>query len=86
MLKALEQALVDDAALAPEQERSEIESTISALKDALSAQERRKISELTKKLDEVSAPFAQRRIERDLAVILEGRAADQVIDQLDGRV
>ena len=86
VLGALEQALVDDGELAEEQERKEIESTIAALKSALSALERRKISELTKKLDEVSAPFAQRRIERDLAVILEGRAADQVIDQLDGRV
>ncbi len=81
----MEQALEQDRALAKEQELADIDGVISALKTALSELERRKISELTKKLDEVSAPFAQRRIERDLAVILEGRAADQVIDQLDGR-
>ncbi|MBM73951.1 MAG: Fe-S protein assembly chaperone HscA [Proteobacteria bacterium] len=85
VLSAMEQALEQDRALAKEQELVDIDGVISALKVALAELERRKISELTKKLDEVSAPFAQRRIERDLAVILEGRAADQVIDQLDGR-
>ena len=37
---------------------------------------------IREKLDEVTAPFAQRRIERDLRIALEGQDAERVLEQL----
>ena len=45
---------------------------------AASVTDRDRITSLSKKLDEASAPFAQRRIERDLTLALSGRDAGEV--------
>ena len=49
----------------------------------MAASDRKRISALSKKLDEVTAPFAQRRIERDLQRALRGQSALEVADKLD---
>jgi len=78
VLTALDKALVDDAAMATESELKQMNQVRSSLANAVEGDDRARISDLTRKLDEVSAPFAQRRIERDLALALEGRMAAEV--------
>ncbi|RME27326.1 MAG: Fe-S protein assembly chaperone HscA, partial [Deltaproteobacteria bacterium] len=73
VVRALENALREDAALLQGDEGEVLAATIAELKAAMEGTDRQRISALTKKLDEQSAPFAQRRIERDLQVALAGR-------------
>ena len=82
VLHALDKALADDAMMLQGDEAQVIGSTAQALRDAIAGGDRRRISDLTHKLDEVSAPFAQRRIERDLGLALSGRSAEDVAGQL----
>ena len=79
VLYALQGALAADGALIQsEEERTSIEQVSTELRNAMLNSDRQRIAQLTRRLDEVSAPFAQRRIERDLAIALEGRTADDV--------
>lgn len=78
VLKALGDSLKADPEMAPEDEFAEMTSVSQQLRDAIIAEDRKKISDLTHHLDEVSAPFAQRRIERDLSLALEGKAVGSV--------
>ena len=71
VLQALQKSIAADAGLATEDELSEMQKVSEDLQAAIEGAERRKISDLTHKLDEVSAPFAQRRIERDLGLSFE---------------
>ncbi len=82
ILNALSRALEDDAPLLVAGEREQLDGVASQLRAAIAASDRARISSLSHKLDEVSAPFAQRRIERDLALALEGRTADDVAKHL----
>jgi len=75
---ALERALRDDAGLLKAEEASIFAELLVQLRAAMAGADRQRIGALTKKLDEASAPFAQRRIERDLGLVLEGRSADEV--------
>ena len=79
VLYALQGALAADAALIQsDEERQSIDQVSSDLRNAILNSDRQRIAQLTRRLDEVSAPFAQRRIERDLAIALEGRTTDDV--------
>jgi molecular chaperone HscA len=82
VLTALDKALVDDRDMLEGNESAIIEQVVGALRVAMAEADRKRISDLTHKLDEVSAPFAQRRIERDLTLALSGRDAEDVADQL----
>ncbi|MEL6343864.1 MAG: Fe-S protein assembly chaperone HscA [Myxococcota bacterium] len=82
VLRALDQALRDDAEMLAPDESEQINAVATALRESLETTERKRISDLTHKLDEVSAPFAQRRIERDLTLALSGRDAEDVAGQL----
>jgi molecular chaperone HscA len=82
VLTALDKALVDDRDMLEGNESAIIEQVVGALRVAMAESDRKRISDLTHKLDEVSAPFAQRRIERDLTLALSGRDAEDVADQL----
>lgn len=82
VLTALDKALTDDRDMLQGNEADVIEQVVTALRAAMQASDRKQISDLTHKLDEVSAPFAQRRIERDLTLALSGRDAEDVADQL----
>jgi F0F1-type ATP synthase membrane subunit b/b' len=59
-----------------------LEQAITELEAAMSSRDRRLISGLGKRVDELTAPFAQRRIERDIKLALEGHSADEVSAQL----
>ena len=82
ILRALDQALADDEALLQPGEREVIDGVAASLREAMARQDRQRISALSHRLDEVSAPFAQRRIERDLKLALEGRSTDEVASNL----
>ncbi|MBM4369726.1 MAG: Fe-S protein assembly chaperone HscA [Deltaproteobacteria bacterium] len=78
ILAALDKALAADRALLGDEEAGAIEGVASALREAMVGADRERISTLSKDLDAVSAPFAQRRIERDLTQALSGRDAEVV--------
>ncbi len=78
ILVALQKALDADRTLLEADEGATIDSTADALRAALAGADRKRIADLSHRLDEVSAPFAQRRIERDLTLALSGRDADTV--------
>jgi molecular chaperone HscA len=82
VMAALEKALRDDTDMLQGNESEVISSVADALRAAMAASDRKRISDLTHKLDEVSAPFAQRRIERDLTIALEGRGTEEVAEHL----
>ncbi len=82
VLAALDKALALDTDMLQGNEETVLTSVSSALREALQGTDRKRIADLSHKLDEVSAPFAQRRIERDLAIALEGQSADDVADHL----
>jgi molecular chaperone HscA len=82
VLRALDKALSADTDMLEGNEGAVIEQVATALRAALVDGDRKRVSDLTHKLDEVSAPFAQRRIERDLTLALSGRDAEDVAGQL----
>ncbi len=82
VVRALEGALDEDAALLIKGEEPLLKKALGELQTALEGQERKRIEGLTHRLDEVSAPFAQRRIERDLKIALQGRTTSEVADRL----
>jgi molecular chaperone HscA len=86
VIAAVSKALDRDAPLLQGNEGEVIGQVRDALTGVLSGADRHRIQDLTKKLDEVTAPFAQRRIERDLKQALEGQDAIQVFDALDRTV
>ncbi len=83
VLRALESALAVDEALLVAGEGAALEALLTELKAALTGTERKRIADLTHRLDEVSAPFAQRRIERDLQIALQGRSTTEVAERLE---
>ena len=48
----------------------------------MKGRDRQQISTLSHRVDEVTAPFAQRRIERDLQLAIQGKAASEVAKEL----
>ncbi len=79
---ALSKALESDAALLRGEEATALPALLAELREAIAGTDRKRIGGLTKKVDEQSAPFAQRRIERDLSLALEGRSAAEVGEAL----
>ena len=78
ILAAVEKALVTDGTLLIDGEREAIDAVATRLKVALSGGDRTRIADLSHELDAATAPFAQRRIERDLTRALSGRDAGDV--------
>lgn len=83
ILHSLRKALAVDADLLDSGEEETFGALADELEAALGSTERRKIQNLGEKLDQLTAPFAQRRIERDLARAIHGRMADTVADALE---
>jgi molecular chaperone HscA len=75
-------AVAKDADLLDGDEAARFIAAITELEAAMSSRDRRLISGLGKRVDELTAPFAQRRIERDIKLALEGHSADEVSAQL----
>ncbi|MCB9763561.1 MAG: Fe-S protein assembly chaperone HscA [Alphaproteobacteria bacterium] len=82
ILRAVRKALAGDAALLAEGEGERLQAVADALEAAMAGADRHRIAELSRKLDEVTAPFAQRRIERDLQLALQGQDALEVAEKL----
>ena len=82
VLSVVAKALLNDAGILVEGERARIDAAVDALNGALAGTDRHRVRALTEKLDEVTAPFAQRRIERDLRLALSGQDAERVLEQL----
>jgi molecular chaperone HscA len=82
ILNAVQKALSVDAGLLEPGEKDRIEAVSSALAAVMDTEDRKRIADLSHELDAVTAPFAQRRIERDLTLALSGREADDVGQQL----
>jgi molecular chaperone HscA len=78
ILAALDKALLADKAMLAAGEGEKIGLVADALRVAMMGTDRKRIADLSHQLDEVTAPFAQRRIERDLTKALSGRDADVV--------
>ena len=72
-----------DQELLEEGEEARIQEVTDALQAAMAGDDYHKIQELSKLLDQVTAPFAQRRIERDLTRALSGRDAATVAQDLN---
>ncbi|MCP4808223.1 MAG: Fe-S protein assembly chaperone HscA [Proteobacteria bacterium] len=86
VMNVVEKALRVDAAMLLEGEREIIEDAVAKLVEARAGTDRKLVQTRTEHLDEVTAAFAQRRIERDLKLALEGQDAYQVSDALDRTV
>jgi len=82
ILHSLRKALAVDSDLLESDEGDTFVALANDLEAALSGSDRRRIQNLGEKLDQLTAPFAQRRIERDLARAIHGRMADNVADAL----
>jgi molecular chaperone HscA len=82
ILHALRSALRTDAAMAEPDELRDFIEAEAALAASLTGTDRWAIQAAGEKVDRLTAPFAQRRIERDLAVAITGRMAGEVGDQL----
>jgi molecular chaperone HscA len=78
----LRKALSADVALLEADEGDMLTGLLEELGQAMSGTDRQRISQLSHKVDEVSAPFAQRRIERDLQLALSGRSTTVVAEEL----
>jgi molecular chaperone HscA len=85
ILAALDKALAADATLLAPGEGERLAAGSTALRAAMGERDRARIQALSKELDELSAPFAQRRIERDLNEALKGQRADAISERLDRR-
>lgn len=83
VVRALTTALRDDAELLIEGEQVLLTGILESLVAAMAGTDRKRISTDTHKLDELSAPFAQRRIERDLRIALQGRTTTEVAERLE---
>ena len=78
----LHKALEADAALLEGDESAQLHGLLGDLAAAMAGTDRQRIADLSHKIDEVSAPFAQRRIERDLQLALSGRSTTAVAGEL----
>ena len=86
ILHALNKALEADRGMLTEDEAAQIDAAVASLKEAMAGDSHKRIQNANEHLDEVSAPFAQRRIERDLRIALEGEDASEVGKRLSKKV
>ena len=78
----VKKAIKADEAMLEEGEKEKFEALLNELDEAMTGTDRHRISSVSHKIDEVTAPFAQRRIERDLELAIQGKAANLVADEL----
>jgi molecular chaperone HscA len=78
----VKKAIVADPAMLEEGDQARFETLLAELDEAMEGRDRQRISALSHQIDEVTAPFAQRRIERDLQLAIQGKAASAVAKEL----
>ena len=79
ILAAIERALSSDSGLLQDDEEPEISRARQALREALAQENARVINDRIQRLDEVSAGFAARRMNRSIHDALSGQTPDQVV-------
>ena len=82
ILHHIRKALANDSDLLEGDEGEVLGRLASELAAAIGGDDRQRIRDLGNQVDERSAAFAQRRIERDLALAIGGRGADEVAEKL----
>ena len=82
ILHAIQKALASDPHLLGDGEGDAFTAAAKALELALQGADRRAIQAAGQRVDALTAPFAQRRIERDLARAIQGRMSDEVAEKL----
>jgi molecular chaperone HscA len=75
-------AIVADSAMLEAGEEEQIQALMDQLKEAMNGSDRQRINDLSHRMDEVTAPFAQRRIERDLQLAIRGKSTQEVAEKL----
>jgi len=78
----VQKAIAADNAMLEDGEQDRFEALLKDLHEAMKGRDRQQISTLSHRVDEVTAPFAQRRIERDLQLAIQGKAASEVAKEL----
>ena len=78
VLLALNAALAADGALLPPDERTGIDSAIAKLRQAIKGEDRDLINAAVEGLDHATHAFAQRRMDRAVAMALKGHSLDEV--------
>ena len=78
----VKKAIAADSAMLEDGEQTRFEALLSELDEAMQGRDRHRISTISHQIDEVTAPFAQRRIERDLQLAIQGKAASDVAKEL----
>jgi molecular chaperone HscA len=82
ILLATEKAIADDAGLLLDGEAGDIAAAMAEVRALLGGTKAGALDAAARRLDEVTAPFAQRRIERDLGRALAGRDANSLGSEL----
>jgi molecular chaperone HscA len=78
VLRALNAALAADGALLSPEERGGIDSAIAKLRHAIKGEDRDLINAAVEGLDHATHAFAQRRMDRAVALALKGHSLDEV--------
>jgi molecular chaperone HscA len=82
ILHHIKKALAKDSDLLEGDEGEVLPKLAADLEASLSGTDRQRIRELGNQVDEKSAAFAQRRIERDLALAIGGKGTEEVAEKL----
>jgi molecular chaperone HscA len=78
ILAALRKAMEDDRELLSKEELASLERGIAAVEEAKATTNHRAITERITQLDDLSAEFAVRRMNRSISAALEGKQAEEV--------
>lgn len=78
ILAALKGALSEDADLLDAEEKEGIDAAVAAVETAMANENARAISDAVEKLDETSAEFAVRRMNKSIRAALAGQSADRL--------
>jgi molecular chaperone HscA len=78
VLLALNAALAADGSLLSQPERAGIDSAIAKLRQAIKGEDRDLINAAVEGLDHATHAFAQRRMDRAVALALKGHSLDEV--------
>jgi molecular chaperone HscA len=85
VIAATEAALRVDGDLLDEDERAELDGALKALREAIAAQDGKKVHLRTEGLDRATQPLAERRMDRAVQQAMKGRAVAEVEDTVKDR-
>ncbi len=85
VIAATEAALRVDGDLLDEDERAELDGALKALREAIAAQDGKKVHLRTEGLDRATHPLAERRMDRAVQHAMRGRAVQEIEDTVRDR-